>query len=262
MENGADIKRIRVADKTWYKKIWTLDIQDASWVEQTCSQVDFLVEALGIREGARVLDLACGFGRHAIELARRGCQVVGIDITSDYVAEARRQAQAEGLVAEFHCMDVREVSYRGEFDIVLNMADGAIGYLEDDAENERIFEVAARALKPGGRYLIDICNADYARKHFPLRNWVFGNSAMSLADFEWDEAASTMYYGGMDFKYGEPFTRPVELYSNPTRLYAVEELSRIFRKYGLTVSAAYDNFRVDKKAGDDSFQIEVASIKA
>ena len=262
MENASDIRTIRVADKVWYKKIWTLGIQDASWVEQTCSQVDFLVEALGIQKGARVLDLACGFGRHAIELARRGCRVVGVDITSDYVAEAKRQAQAEGLDAEFHCMDVREVSYLSEFDIVLNMADGAIGYLENDVENERIFEVAAQALKPGGRYLIDICNAAYARKHFPLRNWVFGNSTMSIADFEWDEATSTMYYGGMDFKYGELLVRPLELHCNPVRLYSVEELSRIFRKYGLTVSTAYNNFQVSKKAGYDAFQTEVASIKA
>ena len=56
---------------------WTLGIQDLSWVEHTAEEVDFVVEALGLKGVERVLDLACGFGRHSLELARRGYRVVG-----------------------------------------------------------------------------------------------------------------------------------------------------------------------------------------
>ncbi len=76
-------------DPQWYKKIWSLDIQDMSWVEDTLPEVDFVVEALQLRGQERVLDLACGFGRHALELARRGYAVVGVDITAAYIDEAR-----------------------------------------------------------------------------------------------------------------------------------------------------------------------------
>lgn len=55
----------------WYKKIWTLDIQNQSWVEDTMRQVDFLVEKLNLTGNERILDLACGFGRHSLEFARR-----------------------------------------------------------------------------------------------------------------------------------------------------------------------------------------------
>ena len=157
-------------DPQWYKKIWTLDVQDASWVEPTAREVDFAVEVLQLRGRERVLDLACGFGRHALELARRGYPVVGVDITPEYVDEARKRAAAERLEAEFIRADLREVSFHDEFDVVLNLADGAIGYLEAEQENLKIFDVIASALRPGGRHLMGICNAAYAEKHFPRRH--------------------------------------------------------------------------------------------
>ena len=114
----------------WYRKVWMLDIQNQSWVEDTQRQVDFLLEKLQLQRGAKILDLACGFGRHSLALARRGFSVTGVDITPDYVRYAREQAESEGLDARFLCADIREVQFEGEFDAVLNMADGAIGYLK------------------------------------------------------------------------------------------------------------------------------------
>lgn len=60
---------------------WSLSIKEMSWVEHTREEVDFVVEALALEGGERVLDLACGYGRHSLELARRGYDVVGVDIT-------------------------------------------------------------------------------------------------------------------------------------------------------------------------------------
>lgn len=81
------------------------------------------------------LDLACGFGRHSLELARRDFAVTGVDITPSYIRFAEEVAQKEGLNARFFCQDIREANFEQTFDAVLNMADGAIGYLENDAEN-------------------------------------------------------------------------------------------------------------------------------
>ena len=64
----------------WYKKIWTLDIQDQSWVEDTKRQTDFLIEKLNLNGSEKILDLACGFGRHSLELARRGFSVIDLQI--------------------------------------------------------------------------------------------------------------------------------------------------------------------------------------
>jgi 2-polyprenyl-3-methyl-5-hydroxy-6-metoxy-1,4-benzoquinol methylase len=261
MPKTNDIPKNYSEDAEWYKKIWTLDIQDMSWVEHTKTQVDFLWKVLELRGGERVLDVACGFGRHSLELARRGCDVVGVDITVDYIHEAKNQAEQQRIMADFICADVRELDYRGEFDIVLNLADGAIGYLENDAENLKIFDGIASALKPGGKHLLDICNGGYAAKHFPKRHWVFGAQSLSLADFEWDRQRRRMFYGGLMFNYGEELTKPEQIHSNPTRLYDMQELETIFESRGLEIQQAFADFDSALSASDDTFQIQVYSKK-
>ena len=182
---------MKAMESDWYKKIWTLDIQDQSWVEDTRRQVDFVIEKLQLRGGERILDLACGFGRHSLELARRGFSVTGVDITPSYIAFAREEAKREGLHADFLCQDIREIQFEDAFDVVLSMADGAIGYLENNAENLKIFNLVSKALKPGGKYFMDIMNGSYADQHFPCRLWD-----------EWNRETRVMLYGQRDFAYG------------------------------------------------------------
>lgn len=172
---------MKAMEKDWYKKIWTLDIQDQSWVEDTKRQVDFLIEKLQMKGTERILDLACGFGRHSIELARRGYDVTGVDITPEYIEYATKQAKTEKLNAGFICSDIRNVSFHNEFDVVLNMADGAIGYLENEEENLKIFHVISEALKSGGRHFMDIMNGSYAETHFPCRLWAAGEKCLTLS---------------------------------------------------------------------------------
>ena len=132
----------------WYK-YWSLDIKKQSWVEDTENQVDFIVKTLELTGKERILDLACGFGRHSLALARRGFSVVGVDITKDFIDDAIKEAKAASLSVDFILSDIRDLTFKSEFDVVLNLADGAIGYLENDEENLKIFDVIANALKPG-----------------------------------------------------------------------------------------------------------------
>jgi SAM-dependent methyltransferase len=259
--SSEDIRKIFSEDPQWYRKVWTLGIQEMSWVEQTQAEVDFLWEILQLNGSERVLDLACGFGRHSLELARRGCRVVGVDITADYVAEARRRARENSLDAEFVCADLRELRYQDDFDVVLNLADGAIGYLETEQENLKIFDRVAAALKPGGKHVMDVGNGGYAVRHFPARHWELGKVALSLADFEWDAQRSLMFYGGLEFKYGEVIQRPLEIHCDPIRLYNLQELSDIFRERGMEICGAFGNFNPTLPASDDIFQIQVLSQK-
>jgi 2-polyprenyl-3-methyl-5-hydroxy-6-metoxy-1,4-benzoquinol methylase len=67
----------------WYKYGWTLDIKNQSWVENTEQQVDFIIKTLNLSGEERILDLACGYGRHSLSFARKGYSVVGVDITPE-----------------------------------------------------------------------------------------------------------------------------------------------------------------------------------
>ncbi len=251
-------------DPQWYKKIWSLDIQDMSWVEQTAREVDFVEQALGLQGKGRILDLACGYGRHALELARRGYDVVGVDITAAYVAEAQRLARENGLAnVQFICADLREVAFEAEFDVVFNMADGAIGYLENDVENLKLFDLISAALKPGGKHLMGVCSGEYARRHFPRRHWEAGSQSLSLADFAWDSETSRMLYAGYTLRYGETLIRPIESgFPTSTRLYTLEELHEIFRVRGMHVRRAYGDYDLAIPASADHLMLVVCSEKS
>ncbi|MCK5685836.1 class I SAM-dependent methyltransferase, partial [bacterium] len=171
----------------WYKNIWTLDMKAETWVEQTDYEIGFVTTVLQLEGSERILDLACGFGRHALALAQKGHSVVGVDITQAYVEEGRRLAKENQLDVEFICADIRDVSFEKAFDVVLNLGDGAIGYLENDEENLKVFDLISSVLKPGGKHLMSVPSAAYAKKHFPRRFWDMGSHSILLAEFDWDE---------------------------------------------------------------------------
>lgn len=252
---------MKAKNKSWYKEIWSLDIKNQSWTEDTIRQVDFLIEKLGLKGNERILDLACGFGRHSLELARRGFSVVGVDITEDYVKDAQLEAEKENVPAKFYCMDVRDVPFENEFDVVLNMGDGAIGYLENEEENLKIFDVISKSLRHGGQHVMDIMSADYADAHFPCNLWDSGDKGLTLSRFEWDKETKIMLYGQNDFAYGEPLKAPSFGLGDPIRLYHLAEIHEILNKRNMQVQNVFGKF--DGTLGDvNEIQMIVFSKKA
>lgn len=221
---------MRAKNADWYKHGWSLDIKNQSWVEDTENQVDFIIKTLNMTGEERILDLACGYGRHSISFARKGFSVVGIDITQEYINDAIKNSNDESLDAEFINSDIRDIRFKNEFDVVLNIADGAIGYLETDEENLKIFDVVARALKSGGKHFADICNAEYAEHFFPKVGWEIGEKALALSKFEWNKETRRMLYGGWDIPYGLPAQKPNITTGDPTRLYSIAELKSILQQ--------------------------------
>ncbi|MBP3367622.1 MAG: class I SAM-dependent methyltransferase [Treponema sp.] len=251
---------MEVAESSWYRNIWSLDIADMSWTEGTEAQADFLCSRLGLGRGSRVLDLACGFGRHSLALAERGCRTVGVDITKEYVDYAQSQARSRNLDASFILGDVRNCAFDGEFDAVISMGDGAIGYLENEAENLKIFDAVSRALKPGARHCMDIMNADYAAHHFPLKLWDAGEKCLTLSQFEWNAETNIMLYGQLDFRYGAPLEKPVIRRGNPTRLYSLSELKPIMQARSMQIEESFSDFN-SAPSSADGIQLIVISRK-
>lgn len=251
---------MKAMEKDWYRNNWTMDIRNMSWVEDTNWQVDFLVDQLQLHGTEKILDLACGFGRHSLELARRGYDVTGIDITPAYIAYANEQAEKEHLKARFICEDIRSITYDREYDVVLNMADGAIGYLEDDEENRKIFSVIAKALKKGGKHFMDIMNGSYADTHFPCQLWDAGQNCLTLSAFEWERESRTLLYGQIDYPYGETLSKPEMTEGNPIRLYTLDEISGIFSGLGLRISKSFADYS-GKASSDQDIQLMVCSVR-
>jgi SAM-dependent methyltransferase len=138
--------------------------------ELTRREVDVLVEILGLREGSRVLDLGCGWGRHALELARRGCHVVGVDQSRRLLEHARARADAAGLNVEWVHMDARQVGFEGEFDVALSLF-SSLGYTLRDEDDLLALAAARRALRPGGVFVLETMHRDQAARSYAGRDW-------------------------------------------------------------------------------------------
>jgi SAM-dependent methyltransferase len=111
---------------------------------------------LDLQPGMSVLDLACGHGEMAGRLAARGCQVTGIDSSAVFLDRARADAAAAGVSVEYVAGDMRELPWRGRFDLVVNWST-AFGYFDDTA-NRAVLDGIAGALRPGGRLAVDLDN--------------------------------------------------------------------------------------------------------
>jgi len=138
-----------------------------SFTKGTRQEIDVLVPALGLGPGMRVLDVGCGPGRHAHELARRGIEVHGVDISERFVALAREAAPAG---ATFERLDARRLVERsdlaGAFDAAICLCQGAFGLMTADGHDATVVAGLAHALGPGGRLALSAFSSYFVCRHW------------------------------------------------------------------------------------------------
>lgn len=182
----------------------------------TVQEVDFVVDALGLRAGVRVLDVGCGTGRHAHELARRGIVVHGIDISERFIDLARRDAPNG---ATFERADARSMIFVEEFDAVICLCQGAFGMMTAGGEDEAVIAGMARALKPNGMLALSAFNAYFAVKYH------------EGADFD---AVGGVSHERTEIRNEQGVAKTVDLW---TGCYTPRELRLLLGAHGLSVAA-------------------------
>lgn len=186
---------------------------------------NLLWKELGLRRGARVLDVGCGIGHVGIELARRGCEVTGIDINRLFLRHARMGAREAGVVARFQRADMRALPFSAEFESVFAVGP-TLGFFAKESDNARVFSEMARVLRPGGRVLIDQWKW---RPHLKKRSWKETRPDGSVEKVTaWDDE------GGRAHIMTEHRGKRVHI---NYRKYNVEELSRNFEAAGLSIAS-------------------------
>lgn len=138
-----------------------------SFTKGTRQEIDFLVPTLGLEPAMRVLDVGCGPGRHTYELAERGVEVHGIDVSQRFIDLAKESAPRG---ATFERLDARHLLDRPDlaerFDAAICLCQGAFGLMTADGHDRTVLAGIARALRPGGRLALSAFSSYFVVKHW------------------------------------------------------------------------------------------------
>ena len=138
----------------------------------TTKETDTFSEILRLSPQDKILDLCCGQGRVALELARRGFgNVEGLDRSRYLIQKAKAHSKKESLSVKFREGDARKLPYQPDtFDAVLVLGN-SFGYFESPQDDVRVLKEVFRILKPWGKVLIDVADGEYLKKKFQPRSW-------------------------------------------------------------------------------------------
>lgn len=204
---------------------------DALTEERTKKEIEFLVKELELNGPMKILDLACGYGRHANLLAELGCCVTGVDITPGFLEIAKKK----GLNVEYVQQDMRKISFLNKFDRALLLFT-SFGYFEDK-ENFKVIKNVSRALNPGGLFCFDTFNRDAFLKNFlPYMVIEKGNDLM-IDRNTFDSATGRLTNRRIVIRGGKRRDKPFFV-----RLYNPTEIKELLSRAGLTIHKIYGDW--------------------
>lgn len=247
------------ADPRWYRQAFGED-----WLETfalcipsgvTEVEVEFVASRLELGPDSELLDLGCGHGRHSVELARRGVRVTGVDLSEASLAAARVRADEAGVKAEFVRQDLLDLGYESASDAAIMMFT-VFGCLPTDDEHQEVLRRAARALRPGGRFLLDTTSALGVLRDYRPEGWQeLPGGELLLQRRRYDPAGGRNEVRAL---LVHPDGRRTEL-TWSYRLFTLAELMRMLTVAGLHVEAVYGDFDGRPFGWDSPRMIAVSS---
>jgi len=201
------------------------------------AQVARLLELLALPAGARVLDLACGQGRHAHLLAEAGFDVDGFDLSQDLLRLARRRGTSRML--RYTRGDMRELPprWRRRFDAVVNLFT-SFGFFDDPADDAQVLRACARVLKPGGVMIWQGGSRDGVMARFLARDgWETSDGTIIIQDRTFDPLS-----GFLTIASTWQGRHRTEHREHRIRLYTASRMAELMLDAGLVVEQAWESF--------------------
>ncbi|MEW5985567.1 MAG: class I SAM-dependent methyltransferase [Chloroflexota bacterium] len=220
--------------------------------ERTAAEIDFVLAQLQLPAGARILDVGCGFGRHTIELARRGYQAVGIDPSAAMVAAAQARAAEAGVIATFQQVGGHDFVTDAHFDGALCLFT-TLGQISETGDNSRLVEQVYAALRPGGRFIVEVPQRQWLAHHLRPADRFDGPVRHTLVTRHFEAADNTVTE---IFDVVSPQDR--QRFILRYRLYDRDELVALLEAAGFTALAVYGRYAADPLTADSPIMVVVA----
>jgi SAM-dependent methyltransferase len=213
--------------------------------EQTLEEALFIADVLKLGQGASILDVPCGMGRHSFELARLGYRVTGLDLSEESVAQARSQAHATGLTIDWILADMTQVDKvcgEQQFDGAFCFGN-SFGYADYQTTIEFLLSVS-RSLKRGAGFLLDTgLAAESLLPTLQTRRWLLVRDTYFLSEATYDASSSRL-----QTRYTFIRDNVVQKGTATYFIYTVAELKRLFAMCDLTVESLYGTTKKDEYA--------------
>lgn len=217
--------------KPWYDRddIWA-DIEPAIFssisINKASEHIDNIVKLLNLNQDMQILDLCCGVGRHTLELARRGFNVVGVDRNETFLRKAKDKAEKEKLNIEFIREDMRAFRRPELFDIVINI-NTSFGYFENPEDDKTVVKNIYESLRDGGRLLIEMSSKEIIAKIFSKRDWDEYDDLILLQERKVEDNWNRMFMRWIIIKAGQ--MKEVEM---TVRLFSASEMCNLLMECG------------------------------
>ena len=222
-------------------------------------EVNGVIKLCGLKKQNKILDAPCGYGRHSVNLSRKGMNVMGVDINEYFLAVAKKQTRDLKLNnCRFYRKDLRKLSYRSRFDAVINMF-YSFGFFEDENDDFRVIYNFYKSLKKGGKFLMHtfitlpkIINGNY--KIHDVRNLTSGNKLELYRDYDFKTKR----------EYGEWYvlqenSKKIKLSPYSMRIYTDLEFIGLCTKVGFSRVDIYGNWQGRNYNNDSELMIVVAT---
>jgi len=217
------------------------------------AEINNLLSRLPIKREGRVLDLCCGSGRHSRALAKRGYDVVGVDLSPVLLDLAKEQNTYPN--ATFFQYDMREIPFQAEFDIVVNLFT-SFGYFDSDEENAKVIFNMAKALKTGGEVVIDYLNPAYVKANLVPHSTRETNGLL-IEERRWiEDARVKKEITVRDAEESEP-----RHYLEQVRLYEEPDMRKMLIQAGFTDIQLFGDYAFDPYRTEESPRMIFYAVK-
>lgn len=226
-----------MSEKNWYEKWFSnkyyLEIYSHRDEKEARDIINLIQRYVPLSAHDKVLDVCCGAGRHSIELARRGYNVTGFDLSSYLISQAKESlssAKETNLQVEFMIKDMKDFSFGNAFDMAINVFT-SFGYFESDEDNFKVFKNVFKSLKRGGYFVFDFINPDNLRKNL-----------VSESEDEYDSVKILQKrYIENNFVYKDIYIGE-DKYTERLRLYNTDDINAVFKTIGFNVMHTFGDY--------------------
>lgn len=240
----------------WFSNKFYLDLyqhrdeEDARWM------INLLQRSISVNTKSKVLDIACGSGRHSLELARRGFDVTGFDLSKFLINEAEKNLKSskeKNLKLKFLIKDMRDFNFKNSFDVAVNIFT-SFGYFENDSENFKVIKNVSDSLKMGGYFVFDFLNKTYLEKNLvpysKSRKGIYTVIQKRKIENGFVKKDITIKNGSKTSEFNEML-----------KLYSVNEFKKVFESYNLKIQNLYGDYFGNKFSENKSQRLIIIAKK-